>query len=104
MKLNMWCDPRHPDWESHCWESRDDGKTWRDAGIFDGTPGEPEVINTEKGRCPRCKSPLRVNSGDSETDFLTAVGRALDLPALGAKLQVELLSALHKRAMQKPLW
>lgn len=102
MKLNMWCDPRNPDHESHCWESHDGGATWRDAGDFTGQPGEPELITPGKSRCPRCKSPLRISLVAPGTSFLDTLGRALGLAQLGPRLQLELVRALHQKAMQGP--
>lgn len=57
MVHRLWCDSP-ADGESHCWESWDEGDTWRDAGQLDGQLGQPEVIDTTKG-CPRCGAPLR---------------------------------------------
>lgn len=54
----MWCEAPE-DGESHIWESRDEGRTWQDAGQLDGQLGEPEVIDPSKP-CPQCGSPLRV--------------------------------------------
>lgn len=53
----LWCEPPE-DGESHCWESEDEGDSWRDAGQMDGTPGFPEIIDINRP-CPRCGSPLR---------------------------------------------
>jgi len=61
MMMVMWCEAE-ADNDSHGFESRDGGQTWRQTGeLADDTLGPPMTIDIAAG-CPVCGSQLTVGS------------------------------------------